>query len=148
MYLIVAAIRNHSWVILNPDPSYFRSIRCIASPARLTHVFSIKVQLYADNYYETVGIMGLSDIHTNEDGSFQFGIIVLYLISQLPAYKVGFASYLPLSYFDNNIIWVFVVKHSFWCINFSKFAYLAHQISHLAIFLSLANTQGYIGHKF
>ena len=54
-------------------------------------------------YYETVGIMGLSDIHTNEDGSFRFGgncIIPNY--SYLPAKLDLLTIYLdlPLSYFD------------------------------------------------
>ena len=55
---------------LEPRPLLFPQHWIIASPARLTHVFGIKVDNY---YYETVGIMGLSDIHTNEDGSFRFG---------------------------------------------------------------------------
>ena len=66
---------------LEPRPLLFPQhwMYCITSTT--THVFGTICR-----YYETVDIMGLSDIHTNEDGSFRFGgnfIIPNY--SYLPA---------------------------------------------------------------
>ena len=76
--------------------------------------------------------MGLSDIQCIRSGG--------NCIIPNSAYKVGFASYIPLSYY---IIWVFVVKHDFLVYQlFLQICLFGTSNYLLSFFLSLANTQG------